>query len=76
MRCNKKDCWSARSGLKPPGVNFSENAFAMTAEGGVDVKVAKHVSVRGQGGYLMTRFSGGLSNTQNNLRLSVGIVIH
>jgi opacity protein-like surface antigen len=58
----------------------SANAFAMTLGGGVDIKVSHHLAVRGQGEYLMTRFSGegssGTTNTQNNARISVGIVIH
>lgn len=54
-----------------------ENTFAMAAEGGVDIKVARHFAVRGQGGYLLTRFKqdGGRQN-QNDARISVGVVIH
>ncbi len=59
----------------------SENAFAMTLGGGLDVKVSQHFSFRGQAEYLMTRFtdptsSTGAKGTQNNARISVGIVIH
>jgi hypothetical protein len=58
----------------------SANAFAMTLGGGLDVKVARHFSFRGQAEYLMTRFknqgSSGATETQNNARISVGIVIH
>ena len=44
----------------------------MTAGGGFDLKIADHVSLRlGQGEYFMTRFG---SYTQNNLRISTGIV--
>jgi hypothetical protein len=59
-------------------LNSSESSFAMAAEGGVDIKASGHLSVRGQGGYLMTRFNGGSggSFTQNNARISVGAVIH
>lgn len=59
-----------------------ENAFAMTAEGGIDINVARHFALRGQGGYFLTRFpqdngSGVRTReTQNNARVSVGIVIH
>jgi len=49
-----------------------QSALAMTAGGGFDLKIADHVSLRlGQGEYFMTRFG---SYTQNNLRISTGIV--
>jgi opacity protein-like surface antigen len=63
----------------------SANAFAMTLGGGVDIKVSHHLAVRGQAEYLMTRFKTGgggggtgtgSAATQNNARISVGIVIH
>ena len=60
----------------------SNNSFALTAEGGIDVNIAKHLAVRGQGGYLMTRFEQGQGNgvqsreRQNGARVFVGIVIH
>ncbi len=59
----------------------SENAFAMTLGGGLDVKVSQHFSFRGQAEYFLTRFtditsSTGEKGTQNNARISVGIVIH
>jgi opacity protein-like surface antigen len=54
----------------------SENNFAMTAGGGVDFKVSKHVSVRPvQAEYFMTKIPDGLSNRQDNLRLGTGIVL-
>ncbi len=59
----------------------SENAFAMTLGGGLDVKVSQHFAIRGQAEYLLTRFTDPTSSssgkaTQNNARISVGIVIH
>jgi opacity protein-like surface antigen len=54
----------------------SQNAFAMTAGGGVDVKVARHFSIRGQAEYLLTKFTDGVNDRQNNVRISAGIVIH
>lgn len=57
-----------------------ENAFAMTAGGGLDWNVTKGFAVRlAQVEYLMTRFTdpfalNGASGTQNNLRVSGGIV--
>ena len=56
----------------------SENKFAMTAGGGLDLKVSHHFAIRIiQAEYLMTRFenfSTGASASQNDMRLSSGIV--
>ena len=53
----------------------TENNFAMTAGGGIDLKVSKHVSIRPvQADYFMTKIPDGLNNRQNNFRLSAGIV--
>ena len=50
----------------------SSNAFAMTAGGGADVTLTKHVSLRAiQVEYLYTHFN---SASQNNFRLQSGIV--
>lgn len=50
----------------------STNAFAMTAGGGADVTLTKHVSLRAiQFEYLYTHFGGA---SQNNYRLQSGIV--
>ncbi|HVH71386.1 MAG TPA: hypothetical protein VNB49_09785 [Candidatus Dormibacteraeota bacterium] len=50
----------------------STNAFAMTAGGGADVTLTRHVSFRAiQVEYLYTHFS---SRSQNNLRLQSGLV--
>ncbi len=58
------------------GESTSENNFAMTAGGGIDVKVSRHVSVRPiQAEYFMTKIPDGLNNRQDNLRLGVGIVV-
>jgi opacity protein-like surface antigen len=72
------------NGSTPPcTVARSDNAFAMTAGGGVDFKIARHFALRGQAEYLMTRFKQGgtivgtaTTGTQNNARISAGIVIH
>ncbi len=59
------------------GSTASENQFAMSAGGGIDVKAGPRFSLRlGQVEYLMTKFTDGLNNRQNNFRYSVGIVIH
>ncbi len=58
----------------------SESAFAMTAGGGVDVTLTRHVALRVvQAEYLMTRFTDRSSSTgqkarQNDVRVSAGIV--
>lgn len=56
----------------------TQNAFAMTAGGGVDYKVLDHFSIRPfQAEYLLTRFNEntlGMRN-QNNFRVSTGFVV-
>ena len=59
------------------GTANTQNAFAMTAGGGVDYKLLEHFSVRPfQAEYLMTRFGEGTlgTRTQNNLRVSTGFL--
>ena len=59
------------------GSSFSQNAFAMTAGGGVDVRAGERFSLRlVQAEYYLTRFPEfpGNNVTQNNLRLSTGVV--
>jgi opacity protein-like surface antigen len=70
------------SNITSKGVRIAkaENAFAMTAGGGLDWNVTKVIAVRVvQAEYLLTRFTDpfsltGASGTQNNFRLSAGIV--
>ena len=54
-----------------------QTAFAMTAGGGLDVKISKHVSFRPvQLEYLLTRLRNPVTNgknNQNNLRYSAGV---
>jgi outer membrane protein with beta-barrel domain len=58
------------------GQSGSENSFAMTAGGGLDVTVSRHLSVRPvQAEYFMTKIPDGLNNRQNNLRIGAGIVV-
>lgn len=53
----------------------SQNNFAMTAGGGIDIRVSRHYSVRPvQAEYLLTKIPDGLNNRQNNFRFSPGIV--
>jgi opacity protein-like surface antigen len=56
----------------------SQNAFAMTVGGGLDYRLSSHFSIRpAELDYLLTRFNE-FTNTsaqsQNNLRVSTGIV--
>jgi len=56
----------------------AENSLALTAGGGLDIKVSHHLAIRIiQAEYLMTRFkdySTGSTGSQNDMRLSSGIV--
>jgi hypothetical protein len=56
----------------------SQNAFAMTAGGGLDIRLTPHFAIRiVQVEYMMTRFDSvpaGGSSEQNDLRLSSGLV--
>ncbi len=56
----------------------SESGFAMTAGGGLDIRVHHHFAIRViQAEYMMTRFQDyttGATATQNDMRLSSGIV--
>jgi len=52
-----------------------ENNFAMTAGGGIDFKVSKHVSIRPfQAEYFLTKIPDGLSNRKNSFRFGAGVV--
>src|SRR5215467_11835526 len=61
------------------GTAGTQNAFAMTAGGGVDYKILDHFSIRPfQAEYLLTRFHEGTlpgNRDQNNLRVSTGFVV-
>jgi len=52
-----------------------QSNFAMTAGGGLDLRVSKHFSVRPiQAEYFLTKIPDGLSNRQNNFRFGAGVV--
>ena len=68
---------AAHANAAPFGTASTQNAFAMTAGGGVDYKLRDHFSIRPfQAEYLMTRFGEGMLGTwtQNNLRVSTGLL--
>lgn len=50
----------------------SDTSFASALGGGIDYHVLPHLAWRFQGDYVTTRF---FSTTQNNLKLSTGIVV-
>src|ERR1041385_6686635 len=57
--------------------SFSENSFATALGGGIDGNFNKHIGVRiFQIDYLLTKFTDGGDNKQNNLRASAGLVLH
>ncbi len=56
----------------------SSTAFATAIGGGLDVKLGRHFAVRAiQGDYFLTRFTNPINArfTQNNFRLSTGLVL-
>lgn len=67
----------AHAGASIVGTSGSDNAFAMSLGGGVDYRLTNRLAIRPvKVDYLMSRFSesGSGGNTQNNLRVSTGIV--
>jgi outer membrane immunogenic protein len=67
----------ARASANVLGASGSTNAFAMTVGGGVDYKLTDRFAIRPvKVDYLLTRFNefGNNAQTQNNLRVSTGIV--
>ncbi len=50
----------------------SNTSFASALGGGLDYRLIKLVALRGEGDYIRTSF---FNTTQNNLRLSFGIVL-
>jgi outer membrane immunogenic protein len=60
-----------------PGLSGSSNTFALRTGGGVDIALNRRFSLRPvQLDYLMTDFTNGKDNRQNNFRIGAGIVIH
>ena len=53
-----------------------EEAFALTAGGGLDWKASQHLGIRLiQAEYFLTRFNDNNTNRQNNARFSFGVII-
>jgi len=58
-----------------PGIPGSSNAFALTAGGGLDIRLSERFAVRAfQVDYYYTRFTNGVNDHQNNLRVGAGLV--
>ena len=58
------------------GANTSANAFAMQAGGGLDMDWKRHIAIRAvEASYVRTQLPNGGNNTQNDLRLTTGIVL-
>jgi len=59
------------------GITFgSLSAFAMTAGGGIDVGVARHIAIRPlQAEYFLTTAPDGNNDRQNSFRYSAGVVL-
>lgn len=55
------------------GLSESDTSFATALGGGIDYRLIHGIGLRVQGDMLQTRF---FSSTQNNFRLSTGIVLH
>ena len=58
------------------GMPGSANSFGMTAGGGLDIGLTRHIALRAfEADYYLTRFDNGVNDHQNNLRLGFGVVI-
>jgi outer membrane immunogenic protein len=63
--------------LAPGGavLSGSANAFAMTAGGGLDIGLTRHIALRAfEADYYLTHFDNGTNNRQNNLRIAAGVM--
>ena len=57
------------------GITGTDNAFAMALGGGVDAKVNDNFAIRvAQVDYILTKFTDGVDDRQNSVRISTGIV--
>jgi outer membrane immunogenic protein len=67
------------SGSLSPGSSTlpgSANALAMTAGGGLDIRLTRHISLRAfEADYYLTHFDNGVNDHQNNLRIAAGVII-
>lgn len=60
----------------PRGVNTSDNSLAANAGGGINLALRRHLALRLlEAGWVHTQLPNAAGNTQNDLRLSAGIVL-
>jgi opacity protein-like surface antigen len=58
------------------GLPGSGNAFAMTAGGGLDIRLSRRIALRAlEADYYLTRFDNGVNDHQNNFRIAIGVII-
>jgi outer membrane immunogenic protein len=58
------------------GLTGSAHAFALTAGGGFDIGLTRHIVLRAlEADYYLTRFDNGANDHQNNLRLAAGLIV-
>lgn len=58
------------------GLAGSAHAFALTAGGGLDIGITRHIALRAfEADYYLTRFDNGANDHQNNLRLAAGLIV-
>ena len=59
-----------------PEYPSSAHSFGMTAGGGLDLTLARHIALRPlQVNYLLTRFPNSMGSSQQNLQLGAGVVL-
>jgi outer membrane immunogenic protein len=59
----------------PQGALSSSNSFALLSDGGMDIRLSKHLAVRPlEAGWLRTQLPNAGSNVQNSLTLGGGVV--
>jgi hypothetical protein len=64
---------AATAGL---GQSGDQNNFALTAGGGIDIRVSRLIWLRPvQAEYFMTRLPNGIDNRENNFRIGAGVVV-
>jgi outer membrane immunogenic protein len=67
----------AGGSLAPGNSGLSGSAaFAVTAGGGLDIGLTRHIALRAlEADYYLTRFDNGVNDHQNNLRIAAGVIV-
>ena len=59
------------------GITDKANAFSWQAGGGLDISITKHIAIRAfEADYVRTYLPNNGTNTQDHIRLAVGVVYH